>query len=106
MNSERLNLLLEQLENDGDDPFILYAVAMEYLSANDQENVESYLQKVRAEFPDYLPVYYQLAKLLDDQDRVDEAIAILKEGMRLAKKENESKTLKELEQYLANLLLE
>ena len=106
MNSGRLEILLEQLKSDENDAFLNYAAAMEYMGANDSEMALFYLQKLHKIQPDYLPTYYQLASLLDDQDEVDEAIKILKEGVQLALKLNEQKAHDELSNYLQNLLME
>ena len=106
MNSERLQILLEQLGEEGNDPFILYGIAMEYLSQNEFETAAQYLVKNVEEFPDYLPSYYQLATVLDEMDQLDQAMSILRIGLKLAEETKEEKTARELQQYLTNLEME
>jgi Tfp pilus assembly protein PilF len=62
MQAERLKILLDYLAEDPNDPFNLYAVAMEYIS-KDAEKALSYLKKLLAEHPDYIPTYYHAAAL-------------------------------------------
>lgn len=106
MNSERLKILLEQVEKEGNDPFLLYGIAMEYMSANQYETSLEYLLRTVQEFPDYVPSYYQLGVCLDEIDRVDEAIRLMKIGFNLAKAAGDEKAAQELDQYIKNLEFE
>ena len=105
MNYDRLNFLHKQLEEQGDDPFLLYGIAMEYINTDTQKALE-WLDRTRLSFPDYLPTYYKLASVLDGMDKPERALEILEEGIELAKGGSNEKTLAELEQYARNLRME
>ena len=105
MNYERLNFLLEQLQEQGDDAFILYGIAMEYYGS-DLSKAAEYLERIHRNFPEYIPAYYTLATALDDLNQPEKSLEILDEGIVLAKISKADKTLKELEQYANNLRME
>ena len=106
MNSERLNILIDQLNLDGDDPFLIYGIAMEFLSSDQFEDALHYLKLGIKKYPDYLPSYYQMGLVLDQMNDVDGAIEVLKTGLILAKKIQNEKTAAEIQQYITNLELE
>ena len=105
MNSERLKQLLNYLQEDPNDPFTLYAVAMEYLDFDDEKAI-SMLKKIIESHPTYLPSYYQLARLFQAENQSAKAIEIYKAGINLAKSQNNHQTLKELNNALNELLFE
>ncbi len=102
MNSRRLDYLLEQLKTEGNDPFLQYGIAMEYLTIDRSKALE-FLTNTQVEFPDYLPVYYQLALLLEEKEETEDCKRILKSGIDLAKRQADHKTLNELKTFLTNV---
>ena len=105
MNYNRLDILIEQLKNEGEDPFLLYGIAMEYIST-DITKALGYLKSTRSKYPDYLPTYYQLGILLEQMDEIEECIKVLKEGVNIAKLQGNQKILLELNNFVTNLELE
>ncbi len=86
MQNNRLLRLLEFLDNDPNDPFILYALATEY---NVQGNIEKalfYFEKLSSEHENYVGTYYHYAKLLDKLENREKAIEIYKKGIEIAEK--------------------
>jgi len=106
MNSDRLSILLGQLQSEGNDPFILYGIAMEYMSSQDFDMAAEYLIKNMEEFPDYVPTYYQLGVCLDEMDEVEKAISVMKIGRKIAISSNDEKAVSELSSYIQNLEME
>ncbi|RZK63164.1 MAG: tetratricopeptide repeat protein, partial [Pedobacter sp.] len=51
MSSSRLAKLLEFLESDPNDPFILYALATEYNTQNDKEKAYSFYLQLTDKHP-------------------------------------------------------
>jgi tetratricopeptide (TPR) repeat protein len=98
MQSEnRLEQLLEFLRNTPGDEFLHYAVALEYQAMGELRKAESLLHEQKLRSPEYLAVYYQLGKLLEQQQREDEALAVYREGLEVAKRQGNQKTAAELQ---------
>lgn len=95
MQAERLKILLELLEDEPNDPFNRYAVAMEYLSAAPNEALQ-HLKKLLEQHPNYLPTYYQAATLYAEQDLEAKATDVFEKGIALAAQQNNEKATKEL----------
>lgn len=102
MNNDRLSLLENFLKTDPDDPFNWYALGMEY-KPFDVEKSLVYFNHLLTEFPDYLATYYQAAELALVLGRNEEAERVLKKGIALAQKQNNTNTLRELQNELNNL---
>ncbi len=105
MNNERLLNLESFLKEEPEDPFNWYAVAMEYKSI-DLLKCQSHLAHLLEHFPDYLATYYQIAELLIDASKKEDAEILLEKGIKLAKTQNDSNTLRELQNLLNSLLFD
>lgn len=101
-NSNRLDQLLKYLEEDPNDAFNLYAVAIEYMKS---EPVTSrrYFEKLLNDHPDYLATYYQVGHLYEALDEEDLAIEAYKKGIAIAKQQGNQTTLRELNNALNEL---
>ncbi len=95
MQAERLKILLELLEQEPDEPFNLYAVAMEYMNA-DRKKALGYLENLLESHPDYLPTYYHAGALLVEIHNYEKAALVYQKGIDLANKLNKSNALREL----------
>jgi tetratricopeptide (TPR) repeat protein len=95
MNS-RIEQLLEFIEEDSNDVFSRYALALEYWNLNQLEEAKSSFYKVLDIDKDYLAVYYHLGKTLQASNEIDEALSIFNEGIEVAQKQNKLKTKAEL----------
>ena len=97
MQNTRLAKLLEFLESDPNDSFILYALATEYNSLNDIENAFKYYLLLIDHHPDYVGTYYHLGKLYEKENQKDKAIAIYQKGMQTARTKRDMHALSELQ---------
>lgn len=97
MNSNRLQKLLQFLENEPNDPFLKYAIATEYNNINDAENSLKYFEDLIANHRNYVGTYYHLGKLYESLNRKEEAIKIYKEGMQVARTANDNHAFSELQ---------
>lgn len=96
----RLKQLLDLELKSPSDPFLKFALAQEYAAMPDRIAAEMYYEILLEKFPDYLPTYYQYAKLQEEKNEIDSAKNWYKKGIELAKKQAEKKTLSELETAL------
>lgn len=99
MNTTRLEQLRQFLKEDPNDPFNLYALALEYLRLAETDEARRYFELLLKEHADYLPTYYHAAKFYETLDMTDEALRLLKKGMELARTQHQDKTLRELKSY-------
>lgn len=81
----RVDMLLELLEGDPRDVFLNYALGIEYASVNNSGDAESQFRKVLEIDPEYLPVYYQLGKLMERLGRNPAALTHYKCGLEKAR---------------------
>ena len=103
MNQQRVEKLLEFLENEPNDPFTIYALATEFIDY-DSTKSKTYFENLLKDHPDYLPTYYHAAQLYADLDMISEADKTYQLGIALAKRLNETKTLHELQNAYQNLI--
>ncbi len=101
--SDRLASLLELLEKDKGDPFLIYAVALEYNSVKDFKTAAVYFGRLIQEFPDYTAGYMQFAMLKEKQNDIQGAINLYKKGIEVAKQNDDKKSADEMEEFLNEL---
>ena len=104
MVEDRLTFMEEMLDTNPNDPFLLYAIAIEYQNKGDIKKTASIFTQLVKEHPDYLPTYYQLGKILESKGKNDKAIALYTKGKALAEKQNDQKTVGELSEALLILV--
>ncbi|WP_338876190.1 tetratricopeptide repeat protein [Spirosoma sp. SC4-14] len=96
MNNDRIQQLIRFVQEEPDEPFNVYALAMEFLNGRPTE-AKTYFDQLLAQFPDYLPTYYHAAALYTDLDERDRAAELYEKGIELARAQNNQKTLLELQ---------
>ena len=105
MKNERLKKLLEYLEEEPNDPFLLYAVANEYRNS-DYLKAKEFYDLLLSDHQDYLATYYHAASLYLELDRSSEAEGIFQKGIKLAEQQNDQLALRELKNAYQNFLFE
>lgn len=105
MHDERIRKLKEMLEAEPGDPFLYYALAMEYQEAEPGQAL-TYLEHLRTHFPDYAPTYYPLAHLYWDLGQTEHARVVFEEGIEVCRRAGENKLLMELQTAFRTFLLE
>ncbi|GAB4031496.1 tetratricopeptide repeat protein [Spirosoma jeollabukense] len=96
MNTERIQQLIQFVQEEPGEPFNVYALAMEYLNSQ-PEQARIYFDQLLTEYPDYLPTYYHAAALYAELDQRDRAADLYEKGIKLALAQNNQKTLLELQ---------
>lgn len=97
MHHIRLQKLLNFLKNEPNDPFLKYALATEYLNANEIELALQYYEDLISNHPDYVGTYYHLGKLYESLDRKNDAISTYQKGMDVSRKARDMHALSELQ---------
>jgi len=98
-------MLEKYYEEDPGDPFNVYALALEYLNY-DQRRARALFETLLKLHEEYLPAYYHAAKFFQNAGEKEKAIEVFEKGIALAKKINDSKTLRELKSAYDELMFE
>ncbi|GAB3337655.1 hypothetical protein GCM10027299_49000 [Larkinella ripae] len=95
MNTNRIQQLLLFIEEQPDEPFNVYALAMEYREEQ-PEQAMNYLRQLLEQYPKYLPSYYPAAALATEQNDRSMAETIYQRGIALAGEQKNEKAYQEL----------
>jgi tetratricopeptide (TPR) repeat protein len=97
MEMNRLEKLLEFIQNEPNDEFLKYALATEYLRLNDTEKALSYYEDLVNNHPGYSGTYYHLGKLYEALNRKQDALDIYEKGMAITKEKRDNHAFSELQ---------
>ncbi|WP_242927180.1 tetratricopeptide repeat protein [Pontibacter vulgaris] len=103
MSQDRIAQLHKFLEEDPNDPFTIYALAMEY-KPTDKEKALSYYTQLLTGHERYVGTYYHAAKLYEELGQNDEAERIYKKGMLISRQEGNLHAFSELQQAYNKLM--
>ena len=100
----RVEALKGFLEQDPQDSFSRYALALEYVKAGQTEDARREFEFVRDHDPAYVATYFQLAQLYRNLGLKHDAEKTYRTGITAAAKAGDSHTQSELEEALEGLL--
>lgn len=83
---ERIEKLKEFLKANPEDSFLQHALALEYIKLGNDEKAKQLFEEILNREPGYVGSYYHLAKLLERNEKTDDAIMVYEKGMEEAKK--------------------
>lgn len=96
MSQSRLEQLLSFLEEEPNEPFNIYAIALEY-SKHNQAQALTYFERLLNEHPAYVATYYHVGKLYEELEMEEKAEAVYKKGITVATEQNEALASRELQ---------
>lgn len=99
---KRLDQLLEFFRQEPNDPFIIYALALEFTKSNPEQAIH-YFEGLLKNHPDYLATYYQAGKLFEQTNQPEKAIEIYQLGIEKSKQIKDFHTQRELQSALDSL---
>lgn len=88
------------LEKNPNDSFLNYAAALEFKKNGKIDSAIDLLEKLIAHDKNYLAAYYQLGKMYEAISEIEKAKNIFFKGKEIARKQNDLKTLSEIEEAL------
>ena len=91
------------LADDPNDTFLRYGLAMEHVSAGDDEAAVGCFRDLLAIDAAYVPAYMQAGQALTRLSRVEEARAMLTRGSQAAREQGNQHAYEEMQGFLANL---
>ncbi|MEX2116615.1 MAG: tetratricopeptide repeat protein [Bacteroidota bacterium] len=100
MRNDRIAQLKEFLENDPNDSFTRYALALEYAALGETPVAVSLFLDVLERDPAYVPAYQQLGFQYQKLDRKAEAIQVLQRGIEVAHERNDTHAQREMQDAL------
>lgn len=100
MDKSRKQQLEAMLKDEPGDPFLRYGLAMEYVSAGDDEGALRQFHELFAHSPDYFPGYHQAGQALIRLGRTDGAREVLRRGVAMARKQGEQHAAEEMQGLL------
>lgn len=80
MANDRLTQLRTMLAEEPGDAFLRYAIALERRRADDRAGAAKDLETLLREDPAYIACYYQLAQVLGELGRTEDAIHVCEAG--------------------------
>jgi Tfp pilus assembly protein PilF len=93
---DRIIKLNEFLKANPADSFVQHALALEYIKLGNDEQARGLFEEILNREPGYIGSYYHLAKLLERNDKTDEAIKVYEKGMEETKKAGDNHAFGEL----------
>ncbi len=100
----RIEKLKDFLKVNPADSFVQHAMALEYIKLGNDEAARPLFEEIINREPGYIGSYYHLAKLLERNDKTDEAIKVYERGMEEAKKSGDNHSYGELKGALEELI--
>lgn len=94
--SDRIQQLLQFLQEDPEDAFTHYALALEYMKT-DATKAKAAFDHLLEKFPAYLPTYYSAAHFFIELGLADRAEKLFIQGIDLSKAQNNNKARMELQ---------
>jgi tetratricopeptide (TPR) repeat protein len=99
----RLRMLTEFLQQNPDDAFARYGLAMEYSKAGQTAQALAEFDKLLERHPDYSNGYFMAAQLLERSGRTPEARQMLEKGVEAARRTGNKHALSEMAGMLDEL---
>jgi lipoprotein NlpI len=102
MNTDRIKMLEQFLQDDPTDPFNLYALALEFKD-QDSKKTQELFDQLLAQHPNYLPTYYIAGNFFADHSHLEKGLEVLRKGLALAIEQKDKSAARELKSAIENL---
>jgi tetratricopeptide (TPR) repeat protein len=103
MAVNRLETLKNMVEQNPQDSFLRYGLAMEHRNSGDLEMAIAEFRKLIAANPDYVPAYFHGGQTLERMDRAEEARELYQSGIEASLRTGDAHARSELEAALSML---
>lgn len=104
-NLDRIHLLRQFTEEEPENPFNWYALAIEFRETN-QDEAYALFAKLLVNHPSYLATYFPAAHLYAEMGEIEQSKVIFENGIALARQQKNTKALQELQNAYQNFLFE
>ncbi len=103
MARTRRQQLEEMIADDPQDAMSRYFLAMDYAAAGQSEEALRGFEEMFALTPEYVPAYLQAGQLLVRVGRPGEAADVFRQGIQVARQQNDEHAAGEMEAFLQQL---
>ena len=103
MATNRIEILLQMVEQDPKNSFARYGLAMEYAKSGNYEQAISEYRALLAQDENYAAAYYHGGQALEKLGRVEDAKELYEAGLAVTKRKGDSHTYAEIEAALSLL---
>lgn len=100
---DRAEMLKQLLEQNPNDAFARYGLAMEYSRAGETETALAEFKRLMELHPDYTAAYQMAGKMLADAGRYEEARQMLESGLASAQRAGNKHAQEEMQGMLGEL---
>ena len=100
---DRLEMLAQIVEQNPNDPFARYGLAMELANRGELERALAEFKQLLERHPDYAAGYFMAAQTLAKAQRTNEARKMLEDGISSAQRTNNAHAQSEMEAMLVDL---
>lgn len=101
--ANRLEQLKQMLQDDPEDAFLRYGLAMEYRKAGEQSESLELLAGLMKDEPPHVPSFLMAAQQMVEQEEIDQARAVLRTGIETARKQGDTHAAGEMSELLAHI---
>jgi tetratricopeptide (TPR) repeat protein len=101
---DRIERLKDFLATSPHDSFLKHALALEYLKQGDVEAAKKEFEELLRENENYIGSYYHLAKIHEQANEKERAIAVYNKGMEKAKLADDDHAYRELQAAYEDLI--
>lgn len=101
---QRIDKIIEFLNQQPKDNFLRHALALEYIKLGEGIKARDLFLAILTDAPDYIGSYYHLAKCLEQLDQKEEAIIWYEKGMAAAKLAKDDHAYRELQAAYEDLV--
>jgi Tfp pilus assembly protein PilF len=100
----RIERIKEMLAANPGDSFLQHALALEYIKIEEDERARELFQNLLKNDENYIGSYYHLAKLLERNNKMEDAKEVYEQGMLKAKECGDMHTYNELRTAYEDLI--
>ena len=100
MTADRMEVLKGLLEQNPEDSFARYALAMGFVSAGDLDEAVKEFSMLLSFNPDYVVAYFQAGQALEKLDRLEEASQMYQHGVAAAIRKGDTHMQSEIQAAL------
>jgi Tfp pilus assembly protein PilF len=104
--SSKAKQLAAYIQKNPNDSFSKFALALEFLKADQPDKARILFENIRNNDPGYVGVYYHLGHLYERMGRLNDALTAYEQGIRVASDQQDERSKIELKEVLAELKFE
>lgn len=104
MTTTRIEKIQAMLQDEPQDSFLRYTLAMEYRKLDESEkSLELLAELANRDEPKYVAAFFMAAQQLVELDRLDEARTFLRDGIDEARRQDNQHAAAEMSELLAEI---